>query len=135
MFHRLVEIGLANPAEMKSEEFNLSPVWLNSQSNQLLSSKEIDDATHSQSEWHRLSPEEQHQTRSRIIQLATLLTKGSLGRMAEGQEVNGCEIEGLRTEASFFFDHEVNLEGVVRSSAHTIATTVCHAHRFSQHTL
>tara|TARA_Y100000589_G_scaffold271512_1_gene264225 strand:- start:16789 stop:21762 length:4974 start_codon:yes stop_codon:yes gene_type:complete len=115
MFHRLVEIGLANPAEMKFEEFNLSPVWLNSQPNQLLSSKEIDDATHSQSEWHRLSPEEQHQTRSRIIQLATLLTKGSLGRMAEGQKVNGCEIEGLRTEASFFFDHEVNLEGVVRS--------------------
>ena len=41
MFHRLVEIGLANPAEMKSEDFNLSPVWLNSQSNLLLSSKEI----------------------------------------------------------------------------------------------
>lgn len=115
MFHRLVEIGIANPAEIKSKEFDLNPVWLNSQSNQLLSSKEIDDATHSQSEWHRLSAEEQRQTRSRIIQLATLLTNGSLGRMVEGEEVNGCQIEGLRTEASFFFDHEVNLEGVIRS--------------------
>lgn len=115
MFHRLVEIGLANPAKMKSEEFNLSPVWLNSQPNLLLSSKEIDDAIHSQTEWHRLSAEEQHQTRSRIIQLATLLTNGSLGRMVDGEEVNGCRIEGLRTEASFFYNHEVNLEGVIRS--------------------
>ena len=115
MFHRLVEIGLANPAEMASEDFNLSPVWLNSQPNQLLSSKEIDDATHSQPEWHRLSTKEQQQARSRIIQLATLLTNGSLGRMVDGQEVNGCRIEGLRTEASFFYDHEVNLEGVARS--------------------
>lgn len=115
MFHRLVEIGLANPAEMRSEKFELSPAWLNAQTNHLLSSKEIDDATQSQPEWHRLSREEQQQTRVRIIELATLLTNGSLGRMVDGEEVNGCQIEGLRTEASFIYDHEVNLEGLVRS--------------------
>ncbi len=115
MFHRLVEIGIANPAEMKSEGFELGPVWLNAQKNRLLSNKEIDDATQSQPEWHRLSYDEQQQTRARIVKLATLLTNGSLGRMAGGDELKGCQIEGLRTEASFFYDHEVDLEGRVRT--------------------
>ena len=35
--------------------------------------------------------------------------------MVDGEEVNGCQIEGLRTEASFIYDHEVNFEGLVRS--------------------
>ena len=114
MFHRLVEIGLANPARIKSKNSELGPVWLNAQKNQLLSDKEIDDATQSQPEWHRLSKEEQQKTRSRIIQLATLLTNGSLGRMVDGEEINDCNIEGLRTEASFYFDYEVDFEGLVR---------------------
>ena len=62
MFHRLVEIGLANPATLKSEHFNLSPVWLNAQENRLLANKEIEDALQSQSEWHRLSDEQQANT-------------------------------------------------------------------------
>ena len=75
MFHRLVEIGLANPANRKSEGFDLGPIWLNRQKNLLLSSKEIDDAIHSQPEWHLLSVEEQQQTRLRIVELATLLSE------------------------------------------------------------
>ena len=115
MFHRLVEIGLANPAEKKSEGFDLGPIWLNRQKNLLLSNKEIDDAIHSQPEWHMLSAEEQQQTRSRIVELAKLLSEGSLGRLADGEEINGHQIEGLRTEASFFFDHEVAYEGCIRT--------------------
>ena len=115
MFHRLVEIGLANPAEMKSEGYDLGSVWLNAQKNRLLSNKEIDNATQSQPEWHRLSHDEQQQTRDRIVELATLLTNGSLGMMVDGDEHDGYQIEGLRTEASFFYDYEVNLEGRVRT--------------------
>ncbi|MDP6866321.1 MAG: UvrD-helicase domain-containing protein [Candidatus Poseidoniaceae archaeon] len=115
MFHRLVEIGLANPAEMKSEGYDLGSVWLNAQKNRLLSNKEIDNATQSQPEWHRLSHDEQQQTRDRIVELATLLTNGSLGMMVDGDELDGYQIEGLRTEASFFYDYEVNLEGRVRT--------------------
>ena len=123
MFHRLVEIGLANPASLKAEHFNLSPVWLNGQENRLLANKEIEDALQSQSEWHRLSDEEQKQTRARILELATLLTNGSLGRMADGEEVNGCQIEGLRTEASFFYDHEIEFEGLIRTPLTSLKQT------------
>ena len=115
MFHRLVEIGLANPANVISEDSHLGPVWLNAQKNLLLSDKEIDDATHSQPEWHRLSDDEQRQTRARIVELAALLTNGSLGRLVEGETINGCKVEGLRTEASFFYDHNVSTEGRVRT--------------------
>ena len=38
-----------------------------------------------------------------------------LGRLADGEEINGHQIEGLRTEASFFFDHEVAYEGCIRT--------------------
>ena len=123
MFHRLVEIGLANPATLKAEHFNLSPVWLNGQENRLLANKEIEDALQSQSEWHRLSDDEQKQTRARILELATLLTNGSLGRMADGEEVNGCQIEGLRTEASFFYDHEIEFEGLIRTPLTSLKQT------------
>ena len=123
MFHRLVEIGLANPATVKAEHFNLSPVWLNAQENRLLANKEIEDALQSQSEWHRLSDGEQKQTRARILELATLLTNGSLGRMADGEEVNGCQIEGLRTEASFFYDHEIEFEGLIRTPLTSLKQT------------
>lgn len=115
MFHRLVEIGLANPATIISEKFDLGPVWLNAQNNRLLSPEEIDDALHSQPEWHRLSYDEQKQTRERIIELAQRLTNGALGRMVDGKEVNGRQIEGLRTEASFFYDHDINFEGLLRT--------------------
>ena len=115
MFHRLVEVGIANPATMKSQGFDLGQVWLNAQKNRLLSNEEIDDALQSQSEWHRLSPPEQKQTRDRIVELATLFTNGSLGQMANGLEINNCQIEGLRTEASFFYDHDVNLDSHARA--------------------
>jgi hypothetical protein len=116
MFHRLVEIGLANPAELKSKDSPLRPVWLHGQGNHLLSDKEIDDATQSHPEWHRLSVPEQKQTRARIVELATLLTNGALGKLVNGEPLNNLEIEGLRTEASFFFKHTVDLNGRIRAS-------------------
>ena len=115
MFHRLVEIGLANPAKMQSTNTPLSPVWLHAQDNQLLAKKEIDDATQSHPEWHRLSPAGQAKTRARIVEMATLLTNGSLGRLVEGEPIDDLVIEGLRTEASFFFKHIVDLKGRVRT--------------------
>ncbi|MFL2950946.1 MAG: 3'-5' exonuclease, partial [Candidatus Thalassarchaeaceae archaeon] len=115
MFHRLVEIGLANPAEVKATNSPLSPVWLHAQENHLLAEKEIDDATQSHPEWHRLSAVEQKQTRTRIIELATLLTNGALGKLVNGEPLNNLEIEGLRTEASFFFKHTVDLDGRIRT--------------------
>ena len=115
MFHRLVEIGLANPAEVKATNSPLSPVWLHAQDNHLLAEKEIDDATQSHPEWHRLSVAEQKQTRTRIIELATLLTNGALGKLVNGEPLNNLEIEGLRTEATFFFKHTVDLNGRIRT--------------------
>ena len=115
MFHRLVEIGIANPAELKTTGFDLGQVWLNAQQNHLLSDKEIDDATQSHPEWHRLSSDEQKQTRQRIIDLAKRLTHGALGKMAEGEAIYGHEIEGLRTELSFSFNHQVDLKGCLRT--------------------
>ena len=115
MFHRLVEIGLANPATMQSEDSPLSSEWLNGQENRLLETKEIDDAITSESEWHKLSYEEQQQTRARIIELAELLSKGLLGKLTEGKEVNGQFVEGLQTEASFYFTRDVELTDVYRN--------------------
>ena len=115
MFHRLVEIGIANPAEMKTTGFELGQVWLNSQQNHLLSDKEIDDATQSQPEWHRLSGDEQKQTRQRIIDLAKRLSNGALGKMVEGEAIHGHEIEGLRTELSFSFNQQIDVKSRLRT--------------------
>ena len=113
MFHRLVEIGLANPAKIKSKNSELGPVWLNAQKNQLLSDKEIDDAIQSQPEWHRLSKKS---NRNSIKNRSTcnIAYKWLLGRMVDGEEINDCNIEGLRTEASFYFDYEIDFEGLAR---------------------
>ncbi len=117
MFHRLVEIGLGNPADMKSDVSPLSLEWLNHQENRLLESKEIDNAITSEPEWHNLSYDEQQQTRARIIELAQLLSNGLLGQLTEGKEVNGQSIEGLQTEASFYFTRNVELIDVYRNPA------------------
>ena len=115
MFHRLVEIGLANPAQMKSTGYELAPAWLNSQPNQLLSRKELEDATHSHPEWHRLSIEEQKQARERMFELAKRLTDGALGKLVDGDVIQNLMIEGLRTEASFVFNHRVNFDGLLQT--------------------
>ena len=124
MFHRLVEIGLANPATMQSDDSPLSSEWLNGQDNRLLESKEIDDAITSEPEWHKLSYEEQQQTRARIIELAELLSKGSLGKLAEGMEVNGQFVEGLQTEASFYFTRDVELTDVYRNPTSGLSQSI-----------
>ena len=43
--------------------------------------------------------------------------------MADGEEVNGCQIEGLRTEASFFYDHEIEFEGLIRTPLTSLKQT------------
>jgi hypothetical protein len=115
MFHRLVEIGLANPAAMKTDELPLSSEWMNHQENRLLESKEIEDAITSEPEWHKLSNDEQQQTRDRIVELAQLLSDGLLGQLTEGKEVNGQSVEGLQTEASFYFTRNVELTDMYRN--------------------
>ena len=124
MFHRLVEIGLANPATMKSKEFPLSSEWLNGQENRLLETKEIDDAITSEPEWHKLSYDEQQQTRKRIIELAQLLSDGLLGKLTDGEEVNGQSIEGLQTEASFYFTKDVELNDVYSNPTSGLSQTI-----------
>jgi len=124
MFHRLVEIGLANPATMQSEDSPLSLEWMNGQESRLLETKEIDDAITSESEWHKLSYEEQQQTRARIIELAELLSEGLLGKLAEGKEVNGRFVEGLQTEASFYFTKAVELTDVYRNPTSGLSQSI-----------
>ena len=63
MFHRLVEIGLANPAAMKTDHLPLASEWMNHQENRLLEAKQIEDAITSEPEWHKLSNNEQQQKR------------------------------------------------------------------------
>jgi len=118
LMHRLVEIGLQNPAQQNSPPSSPLPSAWTYEGKDLLD----DEVTikrvlaeegigngDSNTETH-------HATFERLAHLGTLVRNGLLGRFADGENHFGYSVEGLRTELPFYFSHNVAFDGVFRTN-------------------
>jgi len=96
LFHRLLEIGLANPG---SEVEDLDDTWTQKQLDHLTDEKTIDEvmAQSSITEKEVIS-----RTRLRLLHLGKLAREGILGKLVSGETFDGFTVEGLRTELPFY---------------------------------
>ena len=96
LFHRLLEIGLANPG---SEAEDLDSMWIQSQEDNLTDTKTIDEVMAQST----LSDEAViERTKKRLLRLGKLAREGTLGRLVSGESFDGYQVEGLRTELPFY---------------------------------
>lgn len=104
LFHRLLEIGLANPG---SDNSDLDAKWTESQNDNLTESKTIDEVM---AQSTISEPDVIEKTRLRLLHLGKLARQGPLGRLVLGETFDGFSVEGLRTELPFYLslNHEPN---------------------------
>ena len=104
LFHRLLEIGLANPATKRED---LDATWTNSQPNRLLDEDTFDEVLAQSSFSDSLMTK---RVRSRMYHLAKLVDDGVLGKLTQGESIHEMKVEGLRTELPFNFVRKSNHE-------------------------
>ena len=96
LFHRLLEIGLANPG---SNADDLDATWTQKQLDNLTNEKTLDEVMAQSS----ITDEEiTDRTRLRLLHLGKLARNGALGKLVSGEEYDGFKVEGLRTELPFY---------------------------------
>ena len=110
MFHRLIEIGLPNPAVFPS---TLNKNWLISNEDGLTSEEIIDEIL---SEFSIKDRQNLTEIKRRLLVLGRLVREGALGTLANGHLVNGMKVIGLRTELPFWYRHEMNHQDFFRYS-------------------
>ena len=109
LFHRLLEIGLANPG---SEVEDLDDMWIEAQNDHLTDAKTIDEVMAQSS----ITDEDiLERTRLRLLHLGRLAREGALGKLVSGVEFDGFKVEGLRTELPFYLSVEHTPEQLGRS--------------------
>ena len=118
LMHRLVEIGLQNPAQLNSPPTIPLPSAWTYEGKDLLD----DEATIKRVLAEEgigegdLSSEIHQATLERLAHLGALVRNGLLGRFADGESHSGYSVEGLRTELPFYFSHKVAFDSVVRTT-------------------
>ena len=96
LFHRLLEIGLANPG---SEAIDLDKMWTQPQLDNLTNEETINEVL---AQSTITDPEVIDRTKLRLLHLGKLARNGILGRLVAGQKYDGFRVEGLRTELPFY---------------------------------
>lgn len=109
LFHRLLEIGLANPG---SNADDLDSMWVQQQSDRLTDEKTIDEVM---AQSTITDSEVIKRTKLRLLRLGRLAREGALGRLVAGQKYDGFTVEGLRTELPFYLSLEHEPDGLERS--------------------
>ena len=115
LMHRLVEIGLENPAQTNTPaSVPLPPAWTFDGKDLLDDSPTIDRVLAEEGIVAGDS-DQFHATRKRLAELGSLVRDGLLGRYAAGEHHFGFKAEGLRTELPFYFRHKVDFDGLMRT--------------------
>jgi hypothetical protein len=117
LMHRLVEIGLQNPARLNSPPTSPLPSAWTYEGKDLLDDEDtIQRVLAEEGIGNEDSNSAIHQaTFERLAHLGALVRNGLLGRFADGESHFGYSVEGLRTELPFYFSHKVAFDGVVRT--------------------
>ena len=100
LFHRLLEIGLANPG---SDDSDLDSKWTESQKDNLT---DIDTIEEVMAQSTISDSDVVERTKLRLLHLGKLARQGPLGKLASGGTVDGFTVEGLRTELPFYLSLE-----------------------------
>lgn len=115
IMHRLVEIGLANPADKTGQPcLPLPEGWRHSNPDVLADSDVIKQVLAEfnigLSNGDSADAEQARITTQRLLHLSQLTQNGLLGKLSSGQTQNGFTVEGLRTELPFLYKHNIEMQ-------------------------
>ena len=118
LMHRLVEIGLQNPAQLNAPPtIPLPSAWTYEGKDLLDDEATLQRVLAEEGIGEGTSDSKLHQaTFERLAHLGALVRNGLLGRFADGESHFGFSVEGLRTELPFYFSHKVAFDGVLRTT-------------------
>ena len=118
LMHRLLEVGLKNPAYVNSPPILPLPnSWKNKNDNRLGNEKTVEEVLLEEGITTLGSNQEKKKAaamKERLTHLSKLVDNGLIGRYAEGEDHHGRIPEGLRTELPFFYQNMVKLSDVHR---------------------
>ncbi len=106
IFHRLVEVGIGNPAI--GNNFDLPLTWKRKQKSKLLDNNVVSEII------NELLPidADEKVTKERLEILSKLFENGPLGKLCSGKDVDGYSIDGLLTEMPFECTISLNASGI-----------------------
>ena len=115
IMHRLVEVGLANPAAATGTPcLDLADGWRLQSEDALADMSVIEQVltefniTSSSSD--KSIAAQARITAQRLVQLSLLTQNGLLGKLSAGDTQNGFTVEGLRTELPFLYKHNIPMQ-------------------------
>jgi hypothetical protein len=115
IMHRLVEIGLANPAGKTGKPcLELPEGWRQPHPDELADGSVIKQVLAEfnigLSSSDKNDAEKARITTQRLAQLSKLTQNGLLGKLSVGETHNGFTVEGLRTELPFLYKHNIAMQ-------------------------
>ena len=115
IMHRLVEVGLANPAAAAGKPCLDLPDGWRQQSKDALADKSVIDQVLAEfnidsSSSDKNIAQQARITTKRLIQLSQLTQNGLLGKLSAGETQDGFTVEGLRTELPFLYKHNIAMQ-------------------------
>lgn len=118
LMHRLLEVGLKNPASVNHPPIlPLPESWINKNENRLGEKKIVKEVLLEEGITDTGSSYEKERAlamNERLYHLSKLVDSGLIGRYAEGEQHHNRIPEGLRTELPFFYQNIVELNDVYR---------------------
>ena len=117
LMHRLIEIGLANPAVQNAPAvLKLPPAWVYEGMDMLDDEKTIRRVMAEEGIGVENSDRELAKaTEKRLAELGCLVREGLLGKYASGGHFHGYVVEGLRTELPFYYVNKVKFSDLYRT--------------------
>ena len=117
LMHRLIEIGLANPASLHSPPVSaLPPAWVYDGKDMLDDDETIQRVMAEEGIGVENSDMElANVTAQRLAELGRLVREGLLGKYANGGKFHGYVVEGLRTELPFYYVNKVEFNDLYRT--------------------
>jgi hypothetical protein len=110
MMHRVLEIGLRNPRSPMEKAPPLDASWMHEGDDDLSSPKTVGRVMNEFGHGLEQTKESREaKWRDRLMHLGSLIDQGRLGRLVQGEALDGWTVEAVRTELPFFHRHRLVL--------------------------